>query len=127
MITKILNKYKASRDYYYPNTPKADYGDVSKLRELENKLLDKWKEHIPPRWYGFSLAPCPESWFYIVDEFLDYLVTLDPNLEVQQVKLKFGGIRMYLNLKIEDEETLEFARLQIDKLEWTLFDTKLIY
>ena len=129
MITKILNKYKANRDYYYPNA--KDDKDVcdtnSPSIELEIELQNKWKDHIPPRWYGFALAPCPESWLSIVDEFLDYLVTLDPNFKIHQIKMKFGGLRFYIEYNIEDEELAEFIRLQIDKLEWTLFDTKLVY
>ena len=127
MITKILNKYRANRNYYFPDTQKAVYESTDKLNEIENELQEKWKDHIPPRWYGFALAPCPESWLYIIDEFLDYLLTLDPNFKIHQIKIKFGEIRFYVDYEIADEELAEFIRLQIEKLEWTLFDTKLIY
>jgi hypothetical protein len=130
MISKILRKYEANRDCYY-----LDIENPYKCPELKNassdlemKLLDKWREHIPKGWYGFAIGrPCPDSWFNIIDEFLDYLKIIDPDFTIHQIKTKYGQIRAYLNVKTKDEEEQEFIDLQIEKLEYTLFDEKLIY
>jgi len=130
MIQKILQKYKAQRDYYYPNIENPYKIDELKNAsgEKENKLREKWAKHIPPGWYGFSFGrPTPDCWFDIIDEFLDYLLTIDPALEIHQIKMKFGSCLMYLHYNIPNEELREFVELQIEKLEWTLFDKKLIY
>jgi hypothetical protein len=130
MITKILNKYNAFSDYYYPNiaNPYDESAGLKNVDGLENALQKKWKDHIPKGWYGFAIgSPCPESWFNIIDEFLDYLVTIDPQLKIHQIKMKFGGIRFYVEVRGKDEEQQEFIDLQIAKLESQLFDKKLIY
>ena len=130
MILKILEKYKAQRDYYYPGISNPYKRDELKnaSSEPERKLREKWKAHTPPRWYGFAIGrPCPDSWFSIIDEFLDYLLTCDPNFEIHQIKMKFGRLCFYVAYNIENDELAEFVRLQIEKLEWTLYDEKLIF
>ena len=32
----------------------------------------------------------PEIWYKVIDEFLDYLKTIDNNLKIHQIKIKFG-------------------------------------
>jgi len=130
MIDKILRKYKIQRDYNYPNIE-----NPYKVKELKNassnleaNLLEKWKNHIPQGWYGFAIGrPCPDSWFYVIDEFLDYLLTIDPNFEIYQIKMKFGGICFYVRVESDDEEKQEFINLQLNRLQYELFDKKLIY
>ena len=43
------------------------------------------------------------------------------------VKTKWGGLRFYVGYSCEDEELIEHIELQINTLESTLFDRKLIY
>ena len=85
MIDQILVKYKAVRNNWYPNIENPY--EVKELKnasnELENNLAKKWKSHIGKGWYGFSLGrPTPDSWFNIIDEFLDYIYTIDPKFEI---------------------------------------------
>lgn len=122
MITKILQKYKAMRNYY----PEAENPKDTSIN-LQSDILEKWKDHIPQGWYGFDMGGCHSSWFYIVDDFLDYLLTIDPKLEIHQVKLKWGGLRFYVEIKGRTEEEQEFVDLQAKELEEVLFDEKLIY
>jgi hypothetical protein len=139
MINKILQKHNNYRNYWYPDLKdetvyvnrdaKLDVESVT----LENALRAKWRQYIPQGWYGFSLgSPCPAAWYSIIDEFLDYLVGLQnagkiSNFEIHQIKMKFGGLRFYVGYGCEDEELREHIQLQIDKVEETLFDEKLIY
>jgi hypothetical protein len=139
MIGKILQKYEGNRDYWFPNLKdknvymNRDTKLDGECVQAENKLLEKYRQYIPKGWYGFSLgSPVPLSWFKIIDDFLTYLVSLEQlnkiqDFEIHQIKLKFGGLRFYVSYKCEDEELREFIELQIDKLENSLFDEKLIY
>ena len=83
MIIKILQKYNAYRDTYFSNNKSL----TLKSAELQEKLFTKYEKSIGKNWYGFSLEGCPDVWFYVIEEFLDYLLTLDPQLEIQQIKL----------------------------------------
>lgn len=141
MITKILQKYNGFTNYWYPDVEEDNIyinPDISKkysegCSEKEIYLLDKWRDRIPKGWYGFSLgSPCPHDWYKIIDEFLDYLVELEKQdkiekFEINQIKIKFGGLRFYVSCGCADEEFEEFVKLQINKLENHLFDKKLIY
>ena len=129
MISKILAKHKCY-GHYYPDieNPYTDERCKNESPELEIKLMEKWSSRIGKGWYGFAIGrPCPDAWFYVIDEFLDYIQSLDPEFEIQQIKLKFGGLRFYISYTIDDEELNEFVGLQIDKLERTLYCEKLIY
>ena len=117
------------RNYYYPHTdtPYKDSTTIKEAGELEVALIKKWESHIGKGWYGFALGMVPLSWLHVIDEFLDYLVNIDPKMEIQQLKKKYGGIRFYVHVNGKDEEENEFIQLQIDELERTLYDEKLIY
>jgi hypothetical protein len=141
MINKILQKYEGQRNYWFPDVKDTNLYADDKIKEKysngcskeEARLLKKYKSYIPKGWYGFSFGqPLHLDWFKIIDEFLEYLLKLQnekriENFEIHQIKLKFGGLRFYVSYKCEDEELREFIELQIDKLENSLFDEKLIY
>ena len=141
MINKILQKYSGQRNYWFPDVEDVNLyvNDKTKekyskgCRKEESRLLKKYASYIPKGWYGFSFGePLHLDWFKIIDEFLTYLIELEQlnkisDFEIYQIKLKFGGLRFYVSYKCEDEEFREFIELQIDKLENSLFDEKLIY
>jgi len=86
-------------------------------------LYDKYRSFIPRGWYGFSLgSPIVPEWVDIIDEILELCIIIDPNLEIHQIKLKWGGIRFYVNSNlIEDIDDIEFL------LEDTFQDEALVY
>ena len=140
MITEILSKYKGYSNYWYPNVTESTIYQSPDLERYEKesggeeaRLLKKYKKHIPNGWYGFSFgSPTPKDWFLIIEEFLDYLIDLEKKkkikeFEIHQVKIKFGGLRFYVNFSSKNEEFEEYINLQIEKLESHLFDKKLIY
>ena len=129
MIKKILKRHKCYGNYF-PNIeePLRDRESLQKeIEGLENKLQEKWKNDIGDRWYGFSIGLAPKEWFYVIDEFLDYLKETVAELEIHQIKMKFGGIRFYVNFVCGDEADAEFIELQIAELERRLFCKKLIF
>ena len=141
MINKILSKYEGFTNYWYPDVEEETLYQNEKVKEKyskncsekESALLKKWKPYVPDGWYGFSLgSPCPENWYNIIDEFLEYLVKLQNEnkihlFEIHQIKIKFGGLRFYVSWSCDDGELGEYLNLQIEKLERHLHDDKLIY
>lgn len=94
--------------------------DERNPREVE--LRTKWKDYIEPKYYGFSLGePTPAVWLDVLDEFLDYIVSVHPNFKILQLKIKYGQICIYLDNISPDIQEL------ISDLEDLLQDEYLIY
>lgn len=108
-VKEIINKY-----------------DLNSQEKIEFKLFDKWNHKIPKGWYGFDLEGTPCVWWQIIDEFLDEVNKECPDFEIQQVKLKFGQIRCYIQLNTTPEKSKEINK-EISELENILFDKNLIY
>jgi len=83
--------------------------------ELEKEFTDKYpklfKHHrnvcgereskaIPPIWFGLE---CADGWYSILAEAFEKLSKFD--VEIFQVKEKFGGLRIYV-----DDKPLEYAK-----------------
>ena len=78
-------------------------------------------------WYGFSLGNIPMIWATIIDKFLEELEKECPEFKIHQIKLKFGGLRFYVQLNINDVEKVDSLNKEIRKLEKFLYNSKLIY
>lgn len=92
--------------------------------EIEDShLLKKYRKHIPRGWYGFDIGtPIVPSWMEIIDKTVELCVATDPNFEIHQIKIKFGGICFYCDSEIiEDLYDIESL------IDTTLFDRALIY
>jgi len=118
----IPEQYKSVYDYRRAEEEKADK-EFCDYELTDSLLIDKYKKHIPKGWYGFDIGkPTPENWFIIIDKVLELLTQNDPDLEIHQIKLKFGSIRFYVySSVIEDMSEIEMY------IEQTLFDRKLVY
>jgi len=100
--------------------------NYKQLESADGWLIKKWGKHIPKGWYGFD--GINELWGRIIDDFLEELVKDFPNLEIHQIKLKFGGLRFYVGLNdFSDSKKCAIANHNIDKLEDALFSETLIY
>jgi hypothetical protein len=102
------------------------YPDLKKDYEAEKDdiyLFDKYRKYIPTGWYGFDIGqPIIPAWMDILDEIVDLCVKSDPDFEIHQIKLKYGGIRFYVESKIiEDIDDVEHLIMS------KLFDSALIY
>lgn len=117
---QISNEYSNIYTYLsiYPEKQVEYTTDVT-----DTFLLDKYKNNIPEGWYGFAIGtPIIPSWPKIIDEVLQLCITNDPNFEIHQIKLKFGGICFYVHSEIiEDIFDIESV------IEDRLYDKLLIY
>lgn len=91
-------------------------------------LFMKWAHRVGKGWYGFALGQeVPFVWALIIDAFLDELALEAPNFEINQIKLKFGGLRFYVDLRLEDKEKAKAINEEIVKLCTVLYNEKLMY
>jgi len=91
-------------------------------------LFMKWAYRVGKGWYGFALSnDVPLVWAQIIDDFLDELAKEAPNFEIHQIKLKFGGLRFYVDLRLSDKKKVDQINKEIEALTQTLFNEKLIY
>jgi len=90
------------------------------------QLKDKWAARVEPGWSGFDLDNVPPNWIDAIDEALDYVNSVNDGFTIKQVKLKFGGIRIYLNFYTGDEAGKQLHSDIVDF--WTSFhDNKLVW
>lgn len=102
------------------------YPDHKKNYESEkgdSYLLKKYGEHVPRGWYGFDIgSPIIPEWMEIIDEVVELCIKSDPNFEIHQIKLKYGGIRFYVQTEIiEDIDAVEMLIMNV------LHDDALVY
>ena len=109
-VYHFLNKYPEFREDF-----------VSE--KTDSYFCVKYKNHIPRGWYGFSIGdPIVPTWNNIIEEILDICIEADPNFEIHQIKIKFGGVRFYCGSEVI-EDLMEVERL----VENSLWDAALIY
>ena len=93
-----------------PRTRHASYiSDVT--------LFAKWAYRVGKGWYGFALGNVPRVWTDVLDEFLCWLETQRPDFEIHQIKMKLGGVRIYLGTKTDFVIPDEKIRSEISQLQ----------
>ncbi len=98
MIKKILEKYKIKR-----NDPIL-VTNIDENPTRYKELIEKWSPYISKGYYGFDLGNLPNVWYDCIDEVLDYLKEKsEGDLQIQQIKIKFGGLRFYVTGNFVDE------------------------
>lgn len=130
-VLKIIEKYNLK-----PIELPDDYKNVySYVREgykrehqfkpdiTDNYLNEKYRKHIPRGWYGFDVGtPIVPDWMKIIHEITELCVSIDPNFEIHQVKLKWGRIDYYASSSvIEDVFDIDYI------LNEKLYDKALVY
>lgn len=135
---KILDQIQAIFDSYelheltFPNEHKNVYTFLKEYPEFKNDFetektdmyfIEKYRKHIPQGWYGFSIgSPIIPTWNEIIEKILEVCINSDPDFEIHQIKIKFGGICFYCGSEVI-EDLFDVERL----IEKTLFDRALIY
>jgi hypothetical protein len=80
------------------------------------RLFSKWAYRVGKGWYGFNLGHIPPVWTDMLDEFLCWLEIQCPDFEIQQIKMKLGSIRVYVDPKTNDKALNEAVRAECWKL-----------
>ena len=109
--------------YRYNDTHPADCTLLYNPIVTDKYLNKKYREYIPRGWYGFDIGtPIIPAWMEIIDNIVELCVENDPDFEIHQIKLKFGGICFYVYSNvIDDIHDIEYLILN------TLNDRALIY
>lgn len=105
----------------------VDYKNIPKGLSPDLYLFMKWAYRVGKGWYGFALDGVPFVWAKIIDDFLAELEKEAPNFFIQQIKLKYGGLRFYVALNLEDKAKAEAIHAEIVKLCTLLYSQDLIY
>jgi hypothetical protein len=130
---ELIETFKLSPNSYYPEDVNPYDFRTGKSTDMDNTLeeqerlykeaKEKWKDFIYPKCYGWGGLgnPTPSIWYTVLDQFLEYVKEIDPDFKILQIKIKFGGLRLYLDSK--NEQIQEMCR----ELEEVMTDKKLIY
>jgi hypothetical protein len=91
-------------------------------------LFMHWAYRVEKGWYGFALGrDVPIVWTRIIHDFLEELEKEAPDFKIHQIKLKFGGLRFYVDLRLDDKDKSKAIHEEIHKLCNTLSDDRLVY
>ncbi len=90
-------------------------------------LFMKWAYRVEKGWYGFAVGNVPMPWVLIIDKFLRELEVEAPDFKIHQIKLKFGGLRFYVDLGLNDALKVEAIQHEIAKLQKLLYNEHLVY
>lgn len=91
-------------------------------------LFMTWAYKVGKGWYGFDLEGVPFVWAKIINEFLTELDKVAPDFQINQIKLKFGGLRFYVDTKLEKHDAMRHdVQAEIQELEKWLNCKELIY
>ncbi|MFA5366592.1 MAG: hypothetical protein WC333_01805 [Dehalococcoidia bacterium] len=108
---------------YLDEFPEERKSDKYSSPKDDRYFINKYRKHIPPGWYGFSLGnPIIPVWCDIIEEVIELCITNDPDFEIHQIKVKMGRICFYTDSNIiEDTDEIDMF------FERTLSDPALVY
>lgn len=126
-----MKKFEKILEPHKDQLSKVKYVLDRKVPEYMNPdlyLFMTWAHRVGKGWYGFALGnDVPIVWAKIIHDFLKELETEAPEFEIHQLKLKFGGVRFYVDLQLEDGEKRKAINIEIEKLCDALQSDQLIY
>lgn len=130
-VLEIINEYDL-KPIELPEGHKNVYSYIrenpEKEKEFKPKITDiflnkKYIKHIPRGWYGFDVGtPIVPVWMEIIHKITELCVSINPNFEIHQVKLKWGRIDYYASSGVI-EDVFDIDEILNDKLS----DVALIY
>ena len=80
-------------------------------------LFQKWAYRVGKGWYGFDLGDVPRVWVDVLDDFLVWVESQCPDFEIRQVKIKFGGLRFYIDTKCPHQAINTMVQSEIAQLQ----------
>lgn len=116
-VIEIFNQYDL-KPIELPKTHKNIYSFLKVYPEFRKEyetekndfyFINKYRKYISERNYGFSIGtPIVREWNEIIEKILEICIEADPKFEIQQIKVKFGGMCFYVQSDIiEDIEDVE--------------------
>jgi len=130
-VQEIFNQYELKpielppdfKNVYMFLRKYPEFGKDFKSTIEDSDLLEKYRKQIPRGWYGFDIGtPIVPQWMEIIDKIVEACVVADPDFEIHQIKIKFGGIRFYCGSDIIDDlHEVEYL------IAHKMFDRALIY
>jgi hypothetical protein len=118
IVEELKEKYKtrlARAQQELKEDEKRMRGQCSYVSDL--LLFWKWAYRVGKGWYGFNLGHIPPVWTNMLDEFLCWLEIQCPDFEIHQIKMKLGGVRIYLGTKTDFVIRDEKIRSKISQLQ----------
>lgn len=116
-VIEIFNQYDlkpiklpaSHRDIYSLLRAYPEFKKDFESEKNDFYLINKYRKYIGEGHYGFSIGtPTIPEWNEIIEKILDVCIEADPNFEIQQVKVKFGGMCFYVHTNIiEDIDDVE--------------------
>ena len=92
------------------------------------QLFAKWAYRVPKGCHGFALGcDVPIVWAESIDKVLEWLDKETPQFEIRQIKLKFGNLRFYVDLKLHECLKRKHIEEVMGELEDLCFSKGLIY
>ena len=83
-------------------------------------LFQRWAYRVGKGWYGFALGHVSLVWLDMINDFLCWLEVECPDFEIHQVKIKIGGLRLYVGTRTELMIPDKRIRAEILELERVL-------
>jgi len=112
---------------YEKTLAELDYKNINNIMSPDIFLFMKWAYRVEKGWYGFALDGAPLLWAVIINDFLHELELVAPNFKIHQIKLKYGGLRFHVVLRLDDTRNMQEIQNNIRKLENMLTSDGLIY
>lgn len=73
------------------------------MRTMHKAVEAEINRRTPPEWYGLA---SPHGWDSLVEKLFLMLLNRNPDLEIHQIKEKFGELRFYCNARDEWSKNL---------------------
>jgi hypothetical protein len=83
-------------------------------------MFQKWAYRVGKGWYGFGLGHVPPVWLDLINDFMCWLELECPDFEIHQVKVKVGGLKLYVGTKTKPMIPDKRIRAEILGLEGLL-------
>jgi hypothetical protein len=89
-------------------------GQCSYISDL--LLFWKWAYRVGKGWYGFNLGHIPPVWTDMLHDFLTQLESQCPDFQIQQIKMKLGSIRIYVDTRSNNQALNKAVQAECWKL-----------
>ena len=131
VVQEIINReperWASCQKYLEATYQKGNRIGPPPVCNVDIRLFMKWAYRVEKGWYGFSMGDVPYYWGDIISQFLSWVETQCPDFKIHQIKLKFGGLRFYIDTATKDEVINKKVDAEISALENHLCHANLIY